>query len=78
MTVHTVGKPVAQAGGMGGDPIFRQFFGRRSAAQPETPMGAGSGIIISSDGYILTNNHVVADTSKLTVKVGGDQQRQIV
>ena len=69
VTVHTVGKPVMQAGG--GDPIFRQFFGGGGQpAQPQTPMGAGSGIIISPDGYILTNNHVVADTTKLTVNVG--------
>ena len=65
VTVHTVGKPVAQSG----DPVFR-LFGGGGSAQPQTPMGAGSGIIISQDGYILTNNHVVADTSKLTVNVG--------
>ncbi|MGI4791862.1 MAG: S1C family serine protease [Janthinobacterium lividum] len=67
VTVHTIGKPVAQSGG---DPIFRMFGGGGGSVQPQTPMGAGSGIIISSDGYILTNNHVVADTSKLTVNVG--------
>ena len=60
VTVHTVGKPTASAG----DPMFRMFGG-----QPQTPQGAGSGIIISADGYILTNNHVVANTSKLTVNV---------
>lgn len=60
VTVHTVGKPTASPG----DPMFRMFGG-----QPQTPQGAGSGIIISADGYILTNNHVVANTSKLTVNV---------
>ncbi|HZP86753.1 MAG TPA: DegQ family serine endoprotease [Burkholderiales bacterium] len=36
--------------------------------QPRT-MGLGSGFIIGSDGYILTNNHVVADSQRLTVKL---------
>ena len=35
-----------------------------------TPHGAGSGVIISADGYILTNNHVVENTQSLTVNVG--------
>jgi S1-C subfamily serine protease len=41
------------------------FFGR-SGVQA----GNGSGVIIRSDGYILTNNHVVRDASKITVKIG--------
>ena len=34
---------------------------------PETIYGTGSGVIISSDGYIVTNNHVVSDATKITV-----------
>ncbi len=64
VTVHTVGRPVAQSA----DPMFRMFGGGQG--QPEVSRGAGSGIIISPDGYIITNNHVVDNTSKLTVNVG--------
>jgi serine protease Do len=33
------------------------------------PVGAGSGVIVTPDGYILTNNHVIADAEKVTVKL---------
>ena len=41
------------------------FFGDRGRAIPE--MGSGSGVIISEDGYIVTNNHVVDGTDEVTV-----------
>ncbi len=50
--------------------MFRDFFGDsfRGTPQQRGPrMGSGSGVIISSDGYIATNNHVVADADELTV-----------
>ena len=73
--VHTVGKAVRTTSpfGFGGDPIFRHMFGDDgSGGGGETvqPKGAGSGVIISPAGYILTNNHVVADTETVTVTVG--------
>ncbi len=70
VTVHTVGKLDPQSGAAQEDPMFRMFGGGGAPVQREPSRGAGSGIIISPDGYILTNNHVVEDTSKLTVKVG--------
>lgn len=52
------------------DPIFRQFFGgRMPEMQSPAQTGLGSGVIISSDGYIVTNNHVVEGADQLTVTV---------
>jgi serine protease Do len=49
------------------DPLLRRFFGRIPDFRPRE--GAGSGLIISDDGYILTNNHVVTGSRRLTVKL---------
>ncbi|MBW4513487.1 MAG: trypsin-like peptidase domain-containing protein [Scytonematopsis contorta HA4267-MV1] len=56
------------------DPFFRRFFGSQmpSSSQRRVERGTGSGFIISNDGRILTNAHVVdgADTVKVTLKDG--------
>lgn len=54
------------------DPFFRQFFGSQIPSGKQVERGTGSGFVISNDGRILTNAHVVddADTVKVILKDG--------
>src|SRR5688500_17541764 len=63
------------------DPVFRHFFGEQFDAQTRKSTNLGSGVIVSDQGYILTNSHVVeaadeievalADTRRAKAKVVG-------
>lgn len=63
------------------DPFFEYFFGgspqrRQQQQQPkaeERQIGLGSGVIISGDGYIVTNNHVIADAERLEVTLNDNR-----
>jgi serine protease DegQ len=70
------------------DPLFRHFFGDRLEEEPQRAASLGSGVIVSSKGYILTNHHVVeaadeievalADGKKLKARaVGSDPETDI-
>ncbi|MGM9695199.1 MAG: Do family serine endopeptidase [Alloprevotella sp.] len=59
--------------------FFGDFFGRGGGTRErkiETPKrtGTGSGVILTADGYIVTNNHVVENADELTVKLNDNQE----
>lgn len=54
------------------DPFFQQFFGNQNRRQEIKELG--SGFIISPDGYIITNDHVAGNGSKITVTLTNGKQ----
>lgn len=49
------------------NPIMEYFYGAGRGGQQQEQIGTGSGVIISEDGYIVTNNHVIKDATELEV-----------
>jgi serine protease Do len=54
------------------DPMMEFFYGYRGGGQ-QTQVGTGSGVIISEDGYIVTNNHVIKGATQLEVTLNNNK-----
>ncbi|MCX5641963.1 MAG: Do family serine endopeptidase [Candidatus Omnitrophica bacterium] len=70
-TTQKVAGSQNQFGDLFNDPFFRRFFGDTQPQEPKEYLrpALGSGVIVSPDGYILTNNHVVKDATEVKVKL---------
>jgi serine protease Do len=55
------------------NPIMEFFYGDRYSNKPREVAGYGSGVIISQDGYIITNNHVIEDAENIEVKLNDNR-----
>ena len=56
------------------NPLYRQFFGDQLPERESKEQGLGSGVIVSPDGYILTNNHVIEGADELNVSLPDDRE----
>jgi len=55
------------------NPLLEWFYGDRYSSKPREVAGFGSGVIISEDGYIITNNHVIEDADNIEVKLNDNR-----
>lgn len=56
------------------DEFFRRFFGQQLPQQQQQQTSGGSGFLISEDGHIVTNNHVIKDASQVTVTLNDGRE----
>jgi serine protease DegQ len=75
VAIDTVGRAPQEGRGAPEERFMWRFFGRpdRPSDAP-SPRGVASGVLISADGTVVTNNHVVMDTRRIIVKLA-DQRR---
>lgn len=73
-TVHAVVhvRTKSMVGPQASNPIMEWFYGERYS-KPREVAGYGSGVIISADGYIITNNHVIEDAENVEVKLNDNR-----
>ena len=56
------------------NPIFEFFYGDGNMRRSEPVLGFGSGVILTTDGYIVTNNHVIKDADEISVKLNDNRE----
>lgn len=77
-SIHTVVHIATQSerggGWSSGNPFFDELFGMRRQQQPQLAQGFGSGVILTDNGYIVTNNHVIDRAQNIKVILNDNRE----
>ena len=78
VNIYTAKVTIERRSSLFDDPVFQRFCGDRFATQPKKRLqtSLGSGVIISKDGYILTNHHVIASADEIRVVLANGRSLQ--
>ena len=71
--VHIMTQSIRDGQWSSGNPFLDEFFGFRRQ-EPQIASGSGSGVILSDDGYIVTNNHVIENAQKIRVVLNDNRE----
>jgi len=71
--VHVRVRSTVSGGNESDNPLFEFFYGNNANPQPRKVTGFGSGVIISPDGYIITNNHVIVEADSIQVTLNNNK-----
>lgn len=74
LTLNAVVHVKNTAIGVQRDPFAELFFGRGYSGKEYERVGTGSGVVISPDGYIITNNHVIEGASEIEISLNNQQK----